>query len=102
MINSRFRGSIDKQYCVITMKLDKRNAEILGLVIQFHRKAAGLSRNELAAIAGIGKTAIFDMEKGKATIQLSTLLKMLDALNITVRLNSPLMARFQGSKDAKS
>jgi len=83
-------------------RIDARNAERLGHVIQFHRKAAGLSRIELAAVAGIGKTAIFDMEKGKATIQLSTLLKLFDALNITVYLDSPLMARFEDSEDAKS
>jgi HTH-type transcriptional regulator/antitoxin HipB len=83
-------------------KINARNTELLGQVIQFHRKAAGLSRIELAAIAGIGKTAIFDMEKGKTTIHLSSLLKLLDALNITVHLDSPLMARFEGSEDAKS
>ena len=84
------------------MKLDKENTKMLGRVVQSHRKAAGLSRIELAAIAGVGKTAVFDMEKGKATIQLDTLLKLLGALNITIHLDSPLMARFEGSEDAKS
>jgi y4mF family transcriptional regulator len=84
------------------MKLDKENTKMLGWVIRSHRKAAGLSRIELAAIAGVGKTAVFDMENGKATAQLDTLLKLLDALNITIHLESPLMARFEGTEDAKS
>jgi HTH-type transcriptional regulator/antitoxin HipB len=83
-------------------RIGAKNASALGRIIQFHRKSAGLSRIELAAIAGIGKTVIFDIEKGKSTIQLDTLLKLLDALNITIRLDSPLMARFEGSEDAKS
>jgi transcriptional regulator with XRE-family HTH domain len=83
-------------------KINAKNANILGRIIQFHRKAAGLSRIELAAIAGIGKTAIFDIEKGKATIQLNTLLQLLDALNIAVHLDSPLMALFEDSENAKS
>jgi HTH-type transcriptional regulator/antitoxin HipB len=98
----RFRGPINKVSATMTKKIDARNAKVFGQVIRFHRKAAGLSRIELAAIAGIGKTAIFDMEKGKTTVQLSTLLKLLDALNITVHLDSPLMARFEDSEDARS
>lgn len=83
-------------------KIDAKNANILGRIIRFHREAAGLSRIELAALAGIGKTAIFDIEKGKATVQLNTLLQLLDALNIAVHLDSPLMALFEDSENAKS
>jgi len=82
--------------------MEIKNISLLGLIIQFHLRAAGLSRIEPAQIAGIGKTAIFDIEKGKPTIQLNTLLKLLDALNITVHLDSPLMARFEDSDDAES
>lgn len=55
--------------------MEIKNRSLLGLIIQFHRRAAGLSRIEPAQIAGIGKTAIFDIEKGKPTIQLNTLIK---------------------------
>jgi len=83
-------------------KMEVKTAALIGRIIQFHRRAAGLSRIELAEIAGIGKTAVFDMEKGKPTIRLNTLLKVLDALNITVHVDSPLMARFEDSENAKS
>lgn len=59
-------------------------------MIQQHRKAAGLTRVQLAEIAGVGKTVIYDLEHGKATVKLSTLLQVLHALNIKMQLISPL------------
>ncbi len=63
----------------------------LATVIRKHRKIAGLSQLQLAELAGVGKTVVFDIEKGKETIRLDTLRKILSVLNIKVRLNSPLM-----------
>jgi len=67
------------------------NPEILSKVIRKHRKAAGLSQLQLAEMAGVGKTVVFDLEKGKETIQLDTLRKILMVLNIKVVLQSHLM-----------
>ncbi len=53
-----------------------------------------MSQQELAKLAGIGKTAVFDLEKGKESIQLDTLWKVLQVLNITVKLESPLMEKY--------
>jgi HTH-type transcriptional regulator/antitoxin HipB len=41
------------------------------------RKKTGLTQQELAQLAGVGKTVIFDLEHGKQSIQLDTLLKIL-------------------------
>ena len=60
-------------------------------IVLFHRKKSGLTRNELADIAGVGKTVIYDIEKGKETIRFSTLQKVLAALNIKITFTSPLM-----------
>ena len=60
-------------------------------IVLFHRKKSGLSRNQLADFAGVGKTAIYDIEKGKETIRFSTLQKVLKALNIRIIFASPLM-----------
>jgi HTH-type transcriptional regulator / antitoxin HipB len=65
--------------------------QILALFLKKHRKAAGLSQLQLAEMAGVGKTAVFDIEKGKETIQLDTLRKILSVLNIKVQLTSPIM-----------
>ncbi|MCK9640209.1 MAG: helix-turn-helix domain-containing protein [Prolixibacteraceae bacterium] len=63
--------------------------KVLATVLKKHRKAAGLSQLQLAEMAGVGKTVIFDIEKGKETVQLDTLRKILNALNIKVQLISP-------------
>ena len=60
-------------------------------IVLFHRKKSGLSRNQLADLAGVGKTVIYDIEKGKETIRFSTLQKVLTALNIKITFTSPLM-----------
>jgi transcriptional regulator with XRE-family HTH domain len=67
-----------------------------------HRKAAKLSRVQLAELAGVGKTVIFDIEKGKESVQLDTLRKILKVLNIKIILKSPLMDNLQNSENEKS
>lgn len=67
--------------------------------IRYHRKQSGLSRDELAKIAGVGKTVIYDIEHGKSTIQLDTLMKILHALNIQTKFESPLMNAFEDKRD---
>ena len=70
--------------------MDKFKEEMPELLLT-HRKKSGLSQQELAKLAGVGKTAIFDLEHGKMTVQLDTLLRVLNALNIELRLLSPLL-----------
>ena len=67
--------------------------KLLATVIKKHRKAAGLSQLQLAEMSGVGKTVVYDIEKGKETIQLDTLRKILAVLNIKVQLNSPFMIK---------
>lgn len=62
----------------------------LGETVREHRKAAGLTQQELAVLAGVGKTVVFDIEKGKPTVRLATLLRVLGALNLRLDLHSPL------------
>jgi y4mF family transcriptional regulator len=59
-------------------------------LVHFCRKRSGLTQQELAVLAGVGKTAVFDLEKGKATIQLDTLLKILAVLNIQLEFKTPV------------
>lgn len=67
----------------------------LGSMIRFHRKRGKLSQQELARLAGIGKTVVFDVEKGKESIRLDSLMKILHVLNIKINFLSPLMSRFK-------
>lgn len=70
-------------------RIKKRAAEI-GQAVRHHRRIAGLTQKELAELASIGKTAVFDIEKGKPTIRLDTLMRVLEVLNIDLRLEGPL------------
>jgi len=72
----------------------------LATVIREHRKIAGLSQFQLAEIAGVGKTVVFDLEKGKETIRLDTLRKILAALNIKVQLTSPIMSQIISDEES--
>lgn len=74
----------------------------LGAILTFHRKQAGLSRNSLAEIAGVGKTAVFDLEHGKISVQFDTILKILKVLNIQLDFRSPLMDLFRKESRAQS
>ena len=73
----------------------------LARIIRLHRKAAKLSRIQLADLSGVGKTVIYDIEKGKESVQLDTLRKILKALNIRIVLTSPLMDNMQITKNEK-
>lgn len=74
----------------------------LAQIIRMHRKAAKLSRVQLAELAGVGKTVVFDIEMGKESVQLDTLRKILKVLNIKIILKSPLMDNLQNSENEKS
>jgi len=73
----------------------------LARVIRKHRKAAKLSQMQLAEMAGVGKTVVFDIEKCKETVKLNTLRKILKILNINVQLVSPLLNK-QMNENEKS
>jgi len=70
------------------------NIDQIGDIIRYHRKRAGLTQMQLANLAGVGKTAVFDIEKGKSSIRFNTLLAVLSVLNISLDLNSPLIGEW--------
>jgi len=78
------------------------NSIEIGKIIKFHRKSAGLNQKALADLAGVGKTVVFDIEKGKVTIKYNTLLKILDVLNIKIELTGPLMDNYNLTINEKS
>ena len=62
--------------------------EIANLV-HYYRKQSSLSQQKLARLAGVGKTVIYDIEKGKASVRLNTLLSVLEVLNIQMKFKTP-------------
>jgi y4mF family transcriptional regulator len=65
----------------------------LKTIVRHHRRLSGLSQAELAKLAGVGKTVVFDIEHGKESVQFDTLKKVLAALNIKFVLQSPILER---------
>ena len=74
----------------------------IGKIVLYHREKVGITQKELAELAGVGKTVVFDLEKGKETIRFDTLNKILNALNISIQLNSPLMNQYKSRFNEKS
>lgn len=74
----------------------------LAKIIRFHRRKASLSQEQLGKLAGLGKTVIFDLEKGKLTVRFDTLLKVLKVLNIQLEFHSKLMNLIEDSDNARS
>jgi HTH-type transcriptional regulator / antitoxin HipB len=74
------------------------NFQEIAAFVKFHRKKAGLSRHQLADLADVGKTVVYDIERGKATVQAQSLSKVLTTLNIRCVFQSPLMTEFQNFK----
>jgi len=73
--------------------------ENIANIVRFHRKKSGLSQSALANMAGVGKTAVFDIEKGKQSVQLDTITKVFSVLNIRMEFVSPLMDELRSSKN---
>jgi transcriptional regulator with XRE-family HTH domain len=83
------------------IKVNNGTISKLAEVISLHRKAAKLSRIKLAELAGVGKTVVYDIEKGKESVQLDTLRKILKVLNITIVLTSPLLENLTSQGNEK-
>ena len=73
---------------------NKMNFKEIAALVKFHRKKAGISHNQLADLAGVGKTVVFDIEHGKETVQWQSLNKVFMTLNIRCVFQSPLMTEF--------
>jgi HTH-type transcriptional regulator / antitoxin HipB len=65
----------------------------LAQLIKSHRKKAALAQAQLAKLAGVGKTVVWDIENGKESVQWDTLQKIFRVLNITAEWRSPLLSR---------
>jgi y4mF family transcriptional regulator len=70
--------------------MEAQFAKQLAITIHQYRKKSGLTQQELADLAGVGKTAIFDIEHSKPTVQFNTILRVMNVLNIKFEIIGPL------------
>ncbi len=61
---------------------------VLGQRIRDERRRLGLRQDQLAASAGVGLRFLVDLERGKPTVQLDKVLNVLEALGLTLRIES--------------
>lgn len=59
----------------------------LGTSIRATRKKLGLTQPELALAAGVGVRFIVDLEAGKPTVRLESVLRVIDGLGGTLQLS---------------
>lgn len=65
-----------------SMKLPIRTAADLGVVIRAVRKDAGVRQDDLAGMVGVSRQFAVDAERGKPTIQLAKVLRLLEELGV--------------------
>lgn len=63
--------------------------EDVGAIIQQLRKRTGIRQNDMAAIVGRSHVTLRDVEKGKASVAIGTVLQLLDELGVRVYLDVP-------------
>jgi DNA-binding XRE family transcriptional regulator len=61
--------------------------ESLGLAIRHYRQEAGLTQDELAGRAGLNRTYLSDIERGKETEQVRRILRVLRQLGLRVTID---------------
>jgi len=66
----------------------------LGSLVRFHRKRARLSQVELAAMAGVSRKVVQDIEVGRDAASWKNVLGILDVLNIRLRPEGPLVGEW--------
>jgi transcriptional regulator with XRE-family HTH domain len=65
------------------------SAADLGHVVRATRKAQGLRLDDAAAFAGVGPVFAGDVERGKPTVQLGRVLRLLEQLGLKVIIDAP-------------
>lgn len=71
------------------MKHTVTTPEAIARLILGERKRQALRQDDLAAMAGASDAFLRDLERGKPTVQLGKVLKVLDELGIRVVLELP-------------
>lgn len=69
----------------------------LGAVLRVARKQLGLTQPQLALAAGVGVRFIVDLEAGKPTLRLETVMRVIDALGGEICLGGLPSAANEGS-----
>lgn len=83
------------------MQIPLTSVQAAGVAIRALRKRAGIRIDDFALTAGVSKQFMTDLENGKDTVRMGSVLKLLQRLGIRVSLDLPDEARatFQAEFD---
>jgi HTH-type transcriptional regulator / antitoxin HipB len=70
----------------------------LSSLVLFHRKAAGLSQVELAALAGVSRKVVQSVESGGGQVSWKNVQAVLAVLNVTLNPHGPLVSQWQAGE----
>lgn len=76
----------------IHMKHTIQSTQELGLVIRAVRKSTQVRQDDLAAMVGVSRQFTVDVEKGKPTVQMARVLRLLKELGVELSVTIPLAA----------
>ncbi len=71
------------------MLIDISSPQTLGLLIRASRKQQKIRMDDVAGSAGVGPVFVREVERGKETVQLGRVLKLLAELGIELKANVP-------------
>lgn len=71
------------------MEIPLHSVTDLGLVLRATRKGSKVRLDDLAAIAGVSKQFVSDVEYGKQTVQMGLVLKLLAEMGLTLTVTLP-------------
>jgi y4mF family transcriptional regulator len=61
-----------------------RETSVLAALVRDRRKAAGLTQRSLSELAGVGPRAVWDLERGKATLRMDVVNRVLAVFGKTL------------------
>lgn len=64
----------------------RNQLEEIGEIIRIRRELLGLLQPQLAALSGVSRRTIQLVEQGKANAGLETIIKLIDPLGLTIKL----------------
>jgi y4mF family transcriptional regulator len=69
------------------LMINIQSTQQLGQALRSARKQLGLTQSELALAAGVGVRFIVDLEAGKPTVRLETVMRVIEALGGQIMLD---------------
>jgi y4mF family transcriptional regulator len=89
------------------MKHAIRSVEDIGLVLRAVRKSSGVRQDDLAATVGVSKQFTADVERGKPTVQMGLVLRLLREMGISLSADipdavAPVLQQLQAKRHSES